>query len=123
VQMPAAYKDGEYAFVLTADTLTQYASGIIAGKPGNKQQAIEQIKAAREGLITTGTAFCLEKKQWQVSSAGDGGEWHCVQQVVQYVSAHYQFNVPDNWIDRYFELSRGYQGLELLLSKAMVLCF
>lgn len=106
VIMPTG-NDGDYAYVLTADTLTEHSSGAIVGKPVNKDQAIEQIRAARAG-VTTGTAFCLEKRQF-ITKAGIGS-WHSVERVVTYLSAQYQFIIPDEWIDRYFELSMGYQG-------------
>ncbi len=107
VVMPAGV-EGDIAFVLTADTLTQYASGVIAGKPVNKEHAIEQIKAARAGQIVTATAFCLEKKEFKMTAGA--GSWHSIERVIRYVPAQYQFIVPDEWIERYFELSKGYQG-------------
>lgn len=107
VIMPAG-TGGEERFVLTADTLTHYASGVVAGKPSNKEQAIRQIQEARAGQITTGTAFCLEKRRYELNEGVNS--WQCIGQAVRFVSAQYQFYIPDMWLDRYFELSNGYYG-------------
>lgn len=91
-------KDGEQCFVLTADTLSQDKTGAISGKPENRQEAISMIKAARDGMYT-GTAFCLDRKIWKENS------WHIDERVVQFVAAEYIFNIPDEWIEIYFEKS------------------
>lgn len=113
VEQIAAYKmehvimpvgeQGQISYVLTADTLSQDSSGAIVGKPASMQAAIEQIRVSRAGMIT-GTAFCLEKRRY------DQGAWDMQERVMRFVSSHYQFDVPEEWIDRYFALSNGYQG-------------
>jgi len=94
--------DGQEKYVLTADTLTLNKSGEILGKPTSREQAIAHIKSIRAG-VSTGTAFCLEKKLFHDNA------WHTSEQIVRFVQAEYQFNVPDAWIERYFEASEIYQ--------------
>ncbi len=93
VIMPGG-KEGDVAYVLTADTLSQERDGTIGGKPENLQDAIEKIRRARGGM-RTGTAFCVDKREWR------GGEWQVTQRIQQYVEAAYIFDIPEAWIDRY----------------------
>ena len=102
VVLPAAGDDGTICFVLTADTLSQDKSGMINGKPIDKNDAIIKIKMARKGTYLC-TAFCLDKKIWRNSS------WHVEERIEEWVSAEYNFVVPDDWIDIYLEKSLGLQ--------------
>lgn len=95
VVLPAG-SEGDTCFVLTADTLSCDAQGTIFGKPANRQEAINMIKATRNGGLT-GTAFCLDKKTWR--SHG----WHCEQRITRYVASECFFDVPDSWLDIYLE--------------------
>lgn len=99
VILPAG-KEGEICFVLTADTLSQDATGAIHGKPTDRDDAIIKIKAARAGM-RTGTAFCLDKKVWR------SGSWHLERRIEQFVDARYEFIVPDEWIENYLTISFG----------------
>lgn len=94
VVMPQGKTEGQIAFVLTADTLSQEKDGTIGGKPANLEDAIEKIRRARGGM-RTGTAFCLDKRVWQ------DGKWQVEQRIEQYVEAAYIFDIPEEWIDRY----------------------
>jgi septum formation protein len=94
VVMPEGNAEGQIAFVLTADTLSQEKDGTIGGKPANLQDAIDKIRRARAGMCT-GTAFCLDKKIWS------GGQWQMEQRIEQYVESEYIFDIPEAWIDRY----------------------
>ena len=49
----------------------------------------------------TATAFCLDKKKWD----SNNNNWQTEIRILQYVKSKYIFDVPDNWIERYFELS------------------
>lgn len=98
VIMPHGEKEGEIAFVLTADTLSEERDGTISGKPVDMQDAIEKIKRARAGM-RTGTAFCLDKRIWR------SGGWEVEQRIERYVEATYIFDIPDGWIDRYMHNS------------------
>lgn len=89
-----------HCFVLTADTLSQDAQGAIHGKPIDRADAIEKIKAARNGMLT-GTAFCIDKKVWRNDA------WVTDQRIVKYVQSQYEFNIPDGWIDDYLKFSYG----------------
>jgi septum formation protein len=88
--------EGDSCFVLTADTLTEHASGKLEGKPVDRADAMEKLKQSRVG-VRTGTAFCLQRRAWR------GGSWHVEQQVLKFVDATYVFNVPDDAFDFYFE--------------------
>ena len=100
VQLPQARHDGQVIYVLTADTLSLNSQGQLSGKPRDRNHAIEMLIAARAGM-RTGTAFCLEKKEWSK------GGWTMLKRIEQYVESSYEFIVPDEWIDRYLEESFG----------------
>lgn len=91
-------KEGDIAFVLTADTLSQDEEGEIHGKPTDRADAVAKIKAARNGSRLV-TAFCLDKKIFQ------HGTWHTDKRKVQCVHAEYIFNIPDQWIEIYIDNS------------------
>lgn len=95
--LPAG-KEGDIIFMLTADTLSQDSNGVIQGKPKNREDAIEKIKQARKGTRLC-TAFCLDKKIMR------NGEWHTQEAIHEVVHAEYLFYIPDDWIERYFEVS------------------
>lgn len=99
VVMPLG-KEGDVAWVLTADTLSENAQGVLQGKPHSREDACVKIRAARAGE-STGTAFCLEKKIFK------DGLWVPVMSTLRFAQARYIFNVPDSWLDRYFEHSSG----------------
>lgn len=94
--MPQGTQEGEIAFVLTADTLSQERDGTISGKPADMQDAIAKIRRARAGM-RTGTAFCLDKRIWRK------GSWEIEQRIQRYVDADYIFAIPEEWIERYME--------------------
>lgn len=89
---------GQVAFILTADTLTQDAQGVIHGKPEDKADAIKKIAALRESA-TVATAFCLQKRVFQ-----EGG-WVLEAQREQCVISSCSFDISDEWIERYFKES------------------
>lgn len=96
--------DGERCFVLTADTLSVDARGCIQGKPTDKADAIAKLRAIRDGSVTTGTAFCLERKIYR------GGSWITEERIVEFVKAEYLFNVPEAWIETYLQSFEGQLG-------------
>lgn len=91
-------KEGDVAFVLTADTLTQDRHGIIHGKPEDKADAIKKVEALR-GQARIATAFCLHKKQFSQ------GSWKVVGHKEQCVVSRCDFDVSDAWLERYFKES------------------
>lgn len=93
-------KEGDVLFVLTGDTLSQDANGVIQGKPVDREDAIAKIKQARGGTKLC-SAFCLDKKEYK------DGEWNLAERIHEVVHSEYLFYVPDNWIDRYLEKSIG----------------
>jgi len=105
--IPPGTKEGEIAFILTADTLSEDKQGKISGKPVDRADAIAKIKAARTG-IRTGTAFCIEKRLW------DGKKWQQKERILEFVDARYSFVVPDEWIDTYLEKSCGLKGTQAI---------
>lgn len=96
VIMPGGTQEGQRAFVLTADTLSQERDGTISGKPTDAQDAIDKIRRARAGM-RTGTAFCLDKRAWRA------GKWEIEQRIQGYVQAEYIFAIPEEWIERYMQ--------------------
>lgn len=91
--IPEEYQS-EVVYVLTADTLSQDAQGVIHGKPVNREDAIAKIKAQRGKRIRTATAFCLHKKSYN-------GVWHTLHEQTEVVAAECLFDVPDQWIEGY----------------------
>lgn len=89
------------AYILTADTMGMTQAGDILGKPKDRSDALEKLKACNEGVLTTATAFCLEKR------VKKEGLWKTVAQHMQVVAAQSEFYVPENWLDRYLEHSLG----------------
>jgi len=98
VIMPQGTQEGQIAYVLTADTLSQEKDGTISGKPVNREDAINKIRRARAGM-RTGTAFCLDKRVWR------NEKWEVEQRIEQYVEAEYIFDIPEAWIERYVQNS------------------
>ncbi len=94
--LPAGTKNGEIAFVLTADTMVQDSAGVVHGKPSNRADAIEKIRAARHGNYLA-TGFCVERKKW------NGAEWLVEEHVEQVITARYLFYIPESWIDTYLD--------------------
>jgi septum formation protein len=89
-------REGEVRFVLTADTMSTDADGVVHGKPASRADAIAKIKTLRRGGVVA-TAFCLDKKIWQ------GGAWHTQERILECVSTTFKLDMPDVWIERYLE--------------------
>lgn len=100
LRMPVVQEES-CAYVLTADTLSQNASGIVHGKPVDYDDAVKKIKEARDGIQTLCTAFCLDYKIFR------DNVWHTQRRIERVVSASYEFIVPDAWIDIYLQKSFG----------------
>ncbi|MDR3647007.1 MAG: Maf family protein [Candidatus Babeliales bacterium] len=98
VILPLGKTEGDICFVLSADTLGLNYNGEICTKPADKDDAIAMLKSYRKGS-QTGTAFCLDKKVYKNNS------WQVEKRILGFASAKYIFDVPDEWIERYFELS------------------
>jgi len=96
VILPKTSDQESVIYVLTADTMGQDKNGNIHGKPIDKQDAIEKIRALRGGGYL-GTAFCLDRKIFKNNS------WQIQDRIINYVDAHYIFEIPDNWIEQYLE--------------------
>lgn len=106
VIMPAG-KEGEIAFVLTADTMGVNSAGIVQGKPLNYEEAAQMIRSYRQGA-TTGTGVCIERRIYE------GGHWITQQSKRLYVAASYVFDMPDQWIDYYIQNCRQLHGIDVL---------
>lgn len=97
-------KERDECFVLAADTMCKDAEGVIHGKPVDKADAIKKIKALRKsGWVAT--AFCLEKKLFI------NGSWQTKDKILKVVSATYEFDMPDGWIDRYLDAIPNYLSI------------
>jgi len=97
-------KEGQIAFVLTADTLGIDPTGTIRGKPADMAEAIMMLKLARGANNQCGTAFCLDKKIFQ------HGSWHTDKRIQGYAQANYFFDVPDDQIAAYIKRSNALEG-------------
>jgi len=98
VFMPADKQEGDEVFVLTADSMGCTKDGVIHGKPKDREDAIAKIKALR-GESSTCTGFCVEKRVFK------NGAWVTIDQREGVVSVRCQFEVPDEWMDRYLKNS------------------
>ena len=95
VQLPKEVTKQGTCFVLTADTMGVDLDGVVHGKPLDKQDAIKKIKALRRGG-RIGTAFCLDKKIFH------DGVWSVDVQIQEFVSSSYEYDMPDEWMEKYF---------------------
>lgn len=95
VILPEEAKQKKHVFVLTADTMGVDSDGVVHGKPFDKNDAIAKIKALRRGG-KVGTAFCLDRKRFK------DGIWVIEERIMEFVSADYEFDMPDAWIEKYF---------------------
>lgn len=105
--LPLGQKEGDICYVLTADTLSVDAQGMISGKPVDRQDAIKKIKQARDGMLT-GTSFCLDKRLWHNNA------WQVSKRICRYVEATYEFIVPDEMIETYLDNSLGMKGTQAI---------
>lgn len=101
VILPDGLADQETCFVLTADTLSIDARGMLNGKPADRDDAIEKIRRNRGKTHRLATAFCVDRRVWL------NGSWQVQQRIEDVISAEYQFDIPDEWIDEYLEKSMG----------------
>ena len=58
--LPKRGQEGQYVYVLAADSMGYDAQGIVHGKPKDKADAIAKLKSLGE-QATTATAFCLDR--------------------------------------------------------------
>ena len=100
VILPAG-KEGDFCFVLTADTLSVDIDGTIQGKPIDREDALAKIRAARKGTKLA-TAFCLDKKIYKA------GIWEVEKRIVRVVTSRFRFDIPEEWLERYLQNSAGF---------------
>lgn len=84
-------------FVLTADTLTQDAQGVLLGKPTSLQDAHTKLDAVAKAPVTVGTAFCLDKKIYKF------GSWQTADRIERFITATCKFEVPHFYREAYFK--------------------
>ncbi|MBP6892611.1 Maf family protein [Candidatus Babeliales bacterium] len=92
VQLPVG-REEQVVFVLTADTLTLNSTGKLMGKPVDRDDAVAMISDQNPTL--TGTAFCLEKKEFK------DGIWYTQQQIIDYDQAWCTVQIPQNALELY----------------------
>lgn len=92
--MPAG-KEGQIAFVLTADTLSVDTTGAIRGKPADEQEALQMLRNANGPNNRCGTALCIEKKIFK------NGAWQTERRIVKYAQATYDFYIPPEYMKKY----------------------
>lgn len=95
VIMPVG-KQGDIAFVLTADTMTLDHAGGMHGKPKDRQAAQHMLDGCRAGS-RVGSGFCLQKKIFE------DGAWVTREEIVGYGSALCVFDVPKSFLDFYLD--------------------
>jgi septum formation protein len=95
-QIPSGQNEGQFAFVVTADTLGLTQDGRVLTKPANRDDAVSMIVQARLGC-TTATAFCLRKLIWQQE------QWVVVQERLEVCSSEYVFDVSEAFVDFYLD--------------------
>jgi septum formation protein len=98
IVLPEGKNNGDVCFILTADTMSQDSKGITHGKPIDRNDALQQIRLARNGTNVC-TAFCLDRRVWR------NYQWDIDQRIHRYVSAQCVFDVPDEWLDTYIDNS------------------
>lgn len=95
-QVPAGTAEGDICLVLTSDTLVEDADGALCGKPVDRDDAVAMLRNARRGSRVA-TAFCLDKKIWR------NGTWEILDRITQVVGARYCINIPDDFLEKYFD--------------------
>lgn len=98
-QLPKGQKEGEEIFVLSADSMGYDEKGIVHGKSKNRADAVEKIRTLSGKLLTSATAFCLDKKRWS------DNKWKLIARKESVVESQCKFKVIEKWIDRYLKYS------------------
>lgn len=101
VELPEHAQEKGACFVLTADTMGVDIDGVVHGKPIDREDAIKKIKSLRRGG-SVGTAFCLDKRTYH------DGKWCVDVRVQKFVSSTYEFDMPDEWIEKYLTALPNY---------------
>jgi septum formation protein len=97
-KLPEPTEENQIIFVLTADTVTQDMKGNSYGKPTDREDALRMVKIMRDGS-RVGTGFCI------VKFASKNGAWQEIGRHEGYEQAHCEFDVPDDFLDVYFQKS------------------
>ena len=94
-------EEDEICFVLTVDSMVQTREGTVLGKPRDKESARAMIQASRRGG-TVASAFCLDKKIF------NNGAWVLETRKQRCVSASFELDIPDAWIENYLNIQDDY---------------
>lgn len=103
VAMPQG-KEGDVAFVLTADSMVAGPDGVIYGKPKDYADAVKIIRVMATGVSFTYTGFCIEKRTMV------NGAWKTERKIESVVGAGCRFAIPEHWIKTYIENSRALEA-------------
>jgi len=95
-KIPAGKKEGDFCFVLTADTLGCTSTGRILCKPVDRNDAISMLRDSRLGTKTV-SGFCLRKLVWK------NNDWIVITEIVDCDAAESVFDVSDEFIDFYLD--------------------
>lgn len=101
--MPAG-KEGQIAFVVTADTLSVDTTGTIRGKPVDLADALAMLEKASGPNNRCGTALCVERKLFT------NGAWHTKKRIIKYAQAIYDFHIPREYREKYLEDTGAMEG-------------
>lgn len=86
-----------YRYVLTADTLVYIvSSGLILGKPENKEDAKTMLASMRNEELEVMTGCCLHKVEY------NNGDWIVVDRSIWSSGALVEFNVDEDLIEKFF---------------------
>jgi septum formation protein len=94
LSLPKLSQEEDYHYVLTADTLIHIvSSGRILGKPIDRDDAKNMLRAMRNELVEVITGCCLQKHN--LSTQNTSAVWS--------TGALIEFNVDESSIDSYFD--------------------
>lgn len=97
--IPSSYNK-EYAYVLTADSLGNDAHGNVLGKPKDRQDALEKIRAINNKRSHGAVGVCIDKK-----IRNQQGMYQTIARKEICMESVYTFYVPETWMDRYLDNS------------------
>lgn len=87
--------DGQIAYLVVADTMTQGYEGSFFAKPIDRNDACRMLAILRTDYAIVGTGFIVEKMVFK------GNAWHTIEKRVRVVEAKVFFKVPENEVDEY----------------------
>lgn len=97
--IPTTYTH-QYAYVLTADSLGNDPEGNVLGKPKDRQDALNKIRAINNKRSHNVVGVCIDKK-----IKNQHGVWETVTRKEICVETFFTFYVPETWMNKYLDNS------------------